>query len=365
VFGVVFTDTKSSAGDSDGLGYAQFELTQSSTPTVKPDLTKLSLLVSVNGLTDDSSGTITGGANLTLTGPAYVIRCLDKEWNGSTWTGGKLDWNEQSDSRTYVTQVTTGHYHRQIGGKTEGQTFLDQIYERICRQHGMRMYLFNGGASSLALYAWGTNRTTPAVIGDDDATIDSVDFLGVESVINRIIMYYDKRIIAADAASAAAQGAFQNYAKTLDWLYSTDTWTALISTLSETLYGRRELNDRVFDLINDDDSAEAVAKFLASVYREPWVFTTFRVPFFKYNSLDLFDVVELVHPGMPSHFGTTADANLPTYGGADCDILQGHHLKRAKRYRVQIEGKEVNWNLGGFPELKITARVLNNAVDPT
>ena len=197
LYGAVFTDSSSTGNpDRDGLDYAYFEATQSADPVSVPDLSKVQYLLSVNGLKDDGSGTITGTPNLTLTGPANAIKVLDKEWNGSTWTGGKLDASEQLDSRTYVNQSGTGHYHRQIGGKTEGQTFLDQIYERICRQHGMRICLFNGAASSLALYAWGTHRSTAAVITDEEAKVEQVTQLGVETVINRILMYYDKRITA-------------------------------------------------------------------------------------------------------------------------------------------------------------------------
>ena len=152
----------------------------------------------------------------------------------------------------------------------------------------------------------------------------------------------------------------------MDWDKDSNAWTVLISTLSESLYGRRELNDRVFDLINDDDSASAVGKYLLSIFRDPQWYVTFRVPFFKYNSLDLFDVVELIDPEMPAHFGTSSAAKPWTYGGSDMDINLAHYWKRAKRYRVQLEGKEVLWSIGQFPTLKLTARILpNNGIDPT
>jgi hypothetical protein len=361
VLGVVFADTRDSTGDSDGLGYAHIELTQSYSPSSVPDLTKLSLFLTVNGLADPAN---TSSLNA-VTGPAYAIRMLDKEWSGSTWVASKLDFSRHSDSRTYVSQGGTA-FDRSISGKTEGQTFLADIYQAICRQHGMRLYMFNGGATPLALYAWGTNRTTAAVIGDDDAAIERVDQLGVETVINRVLMYYDKRVINADPTSAAAQAGFQNYAGVIDWVYSTDTYTALISTLSEAIYGLRELADREFPLIGDYQTATEMAKYLISIFREPQVYVTFRVPFFKYNARDLFDVVELLHPDLPSHFGTTADANLATYGGADTDLLQGHHWKRAKRYRIQIESKEMLWDGGQYPQLRFMGRLIPpTGIDPT
>ena len=78
------------------------------------------------------------------------------------------------------------------------------------------------------------------------------------------------------------------------------------------------------------------------------------------------DVVEVVHPSLPSYFGASSDAALPTYEGADVEISERQHFKRAKRYRTQIEGKEIDWSFTGHPRIRLTARLLTNyPIDPT
>lgn len=111
---------------------------------------------------------------------------------------------------------------------------------------------------------------------------------------------------------------------------------------------------------------EKVAEFLATTYALPHTFVTIELPFFDYTSLDMMDVITVTHPDLPAYFGTTSNAKLPTYNNTETPISQGHYWKRAQSYRMQIEAKEMAFNIDGYPTLRLTCRVLDNyPKDPT
>ena len=92
----------------------------------------------------------------------------------------------------------------------------------------------------------------------------------------------------------------------------------------------------------------------------------FQLPLVDYYAVDLMDIVTLVHPDLPAHFGTSSNAKLPTVSGEDEEITLGHYFKRAKPYRVQIESRTINFNLDSFPTVTFEARLLDNYPnDPT
>ena len=107
-------------------------------------------------------------------------------------------------------------------------------------------------------------------------------------------------------------------------------------------------------------------RFFASVYAHPHNFVRFEVPLFKYSTLDILDVINLVHPDLPAFHGTSSNAKNPTYGTDDVPVNVGNYWKRAKSYRAIIEGKQIDMDRDDFPTLLVTARILNNyPKDPT
>lgn len=352
----------------DGLGHAQFEVTQKTALSGidNPDLTKLNWIVEIDGLKDDSSGTVTGSANQLIESPQQVIELLDKEWNGTDFTGGRVDNTKFSATHSQLTTSSSFGY-RKIGGATSGRTTLEDLYRQICRNSGLRIGLVNSATAgkTLGVYAWGTNLTATYCFTDDDCIIRRVESRGVETTVNRFQIFYQPQLIDLDVVSGTAEGQFKNYGGTIDWYPSRDVGTTNISDTSSDLYGFRTLETAAYDFVNDSTSADFIAKFLACYFALPSWFVECEVPFNKYKGIELFDVVEIEHPDLPAFFGTSSNAKMPTYNGADTDPGDGMYLKRANRYRAQIEAREIRFSPGEYPTLLLTARLLINSKDPT
>jgi hypothetical protein len=194
-----------------------------------------------------------------------------------------------------------------------------------------------------------------------------VQQLGTDTIINRITMYYDKRFWTAGFDTGNAQGEYRNYVGILDWYDGLDTRTTNLLSQSVSLFGSRELSEPTFDWIRSGsiDSSEKMAEYYAAVYALPTIIVTLDVPLSQYSDLEIFDIITLSHPGMPSFLGTTSNAVLPDYDNDETDIGNSHYWKRAKSYRMQIEGKQINFSPTSYPTLRLVCRVLINSNDPT
>jgi len=364
-YSICLTDSPSGAGtlnNTTGYGHAYFTLTQNASNANYADLTKLEYAVVTSGLKDDTSGNITGSASSVIKSPQHLAKLLDLEWNGSTWTGGKFDFSEYSATYTPL-NTSTHEFYRTVIGNTEGAVSLESFYEELCKNSACRIsYLRN---NKLGFYAWGTNITSSATITDEDTLGDiSVTFAGVETVVNRVSFAYKKTLRYSNITDRIATQNRQ-YTYTLNWNKNISSYVAFLVGNSEDLYGARVLKDSKYDFVPNTGSAECLAKFILNTYKNPSVFVEFEVPFFKYSTIDLLDVVTLVHPGLPAYFGTSQNASLPTYTGIPVDLLMGDYLKRAKPYRAQIEGREVTFDSNSIAKIRFTARLLLNPNDPT
>lgn len=378
-YAVRFDDSPSGgAADASGLGYSYVTLSQKTAATgqTNPSLTNLDHVYLVNGIADDGSGTITGSAGATVRAPQHVIRALDLQWNGSTWstTGAVIDTTRFTTALTAHGETSSGAttkvYPRQIGGYSEGRKTAADLMRDVCRSSAHRISRYNGATKPFTLWAWGSTQQSVATISDEDSTLTSVRQIGAESVVNRAVINYLKDSRNSDVVTAAAQGriAGYDYVNILDGASTTAAAYGLNSSTSINLFGRRELADIYFDWIsaNQTNYADSMAQFYLRVYPFPFVYAELEVPMFKYRTLEIFDVIEIVHPGLPSYFGSTSNARLPYYSGAVTDLCAGQYWKRGKRYRAQIEGKTLNYNLSGFPTIKLNCRLLlNTGIDPT
>ncbi len=128
-YGVKFTDDPSgTAVDNQGLAYADVELTQTTAISgyTNPDISKLDLIFSVNGLKDDSSGTITGSANSLIERVDHAVKLLAQEYSASTGWALSSSWSFSGYSSTYYQGNT-------IKGKSEGEETFEGFLRKICR----------------------------------------------------------------------------------------------------------------------------------------------------------------------------------------------------------------------------------------
>lgn len=374
-YGVRFSGTgvNVSSIDSSGIGATSTLLSQKTAATgqTNPDLNKLDLVFVVSGITDDVSGTITGSASARVLAPQHVLKALDLRYDGSSWTttGSQIDATRFSTAIAAHGETssssTTKPYPRQISGFSEGRKTAADLMREVCRNSAFRIGRYNGSSKPFTLWAWGDTQQAAAVITDEDSQLLTCKTLGAETVINRALMNYNKDLRYSDPPG---QGSLKNYASNIVADGAGATYGNYSSGLSIALYGRRELGDNAFEYISTNLSnfAAAMAQFYLRVYPFPFVYAELEVPMFKYRTLEIFDVIEIVHPGLPSYFGSTSNARLPYYSGAVTDLCAGQYWKRGKRYRAQIEGKTLNYNLSGFPTIKLNCRLLlNTGIDPT
>lgn len=371
IYGAVLSDdTTPTAGQTtaDGLGHAQFEATIRSMAANQeaPNFSEIDWVLEIQGLKDTSGGGVTGSASALITSPQYATELLTWEYNGSAWVAGRMNTTEFSATHAEVNSGS-GRYHRALAGKTEGQTFLDQLLSDILRNTACRMTVFaDSFTENLAFWAWGDNTAATTVIDDESARVLQVNQFGSETIINRVQMYYARRIIPVDFVTGSDQGQFKAYAATLDWDSTTSALTTEYSEVSEAVYGKRYLNQSTFDWLGDTTSAEHVAEYYLASFAHPKVQVVLEVPWAKYSSLALLDVIEIVHPDLPSFYGTASQGNFPVYSWTQVHITRDYYLKRATRYRALIEGLELNLNNKLYPTIKLTCKLLlNYGKDPT
>jgi hypothetical protein len=226
--------------------------------------------------------------------------------------------------------------------------------------------LYNNSNGKLGLWGWGIESTPSFTIDSESSRILRIEHLGVDSIINRLTLYYDRTLRNVSVTTGSAEGQFRDFAKTLDWYNGLSYLTTALTSKSESLYGKRVLNDAAYPWLGDSASAENVARAILSTYALPQKYILVDVPYDLYSSIDMLDVGYIVSPNLPAQFGTSMNAKLPTYNKTEVDIYQGGYSKRAKSYRVQVEGREINWNINEYPTLTLTCRWLDNyPTDPT
>lgn len=373
---VKFTDTQSPSStywDAEGRGQALYQATQNAAfPGLEADLSKLDMIVSVDGIKDDGSGTLSGSASSVLTTPLSQLKLLMTKYDTSTttWglTAGPLDTSKLSATQTHISS-SSSRYYRLTGGATQGKTTLENLIAAICRNSASRVALVNSTTSSkyLGVYGWGVSLTSQATITDEDSKVTKIEERGTETIVNRVQFAYGKTLLNIDLNALTANGSTANYASNLDWRNGTSALVTDYTSGSDTLYGKRYLANTFYDFIQSSTSAEHFAEYLVSNFNRPSVYVELRVPLQKYRTLEIFDVVEILHPDLPAYFGSSSDPKVVHYLGADADVLKGFPLKRATRYRAQIEGRTIDYNLSsGIPELVLITRLLlNYPKDPT
>jgi hypothetical protein len=375
LYAAKFTDVPDAGTtDANGLGYSYIEISQNGGLGTAPSLQNLDIVVIANGITDDGSGTLTGSASARVRAPHHVIKALDLQWTGSAWTttGAKIDQSHFSSSLSNHGETGTGvstlALPRQIGGYSEGRKTAADLMAEICRNSAMKISRYNGSSQQFTLYAWGDTRTTVTTITDEDAKLLSVKALGAETIINRVAMNYWKDITFDDLLGAAGKRV-DSYKYSTIYDIATSTLAATLSTTSVNLFGRNELAEENFNFISNNQTtyAQSVAEYFLRTFAFPFVYVELEVPLFKYKTLiEMLDVIEIVHPGLPAYFGSDSNADFPYYSGAVTELTSGQYWKRGKRYRAQIEGKVLNYNLGQFPTMRLSARLLlNTGADPT
>jgi hypothetical protein len=355
LYGLKFTDSPGGAYiDSEGLGEAYFTITQKAAIVTNPDISKLDILLQIDGLKDDSSGSITGSASSVITTAHHAIELLSQEWNGSAWAASDY-WDFTSLSSTY----NSGHT---IAGSTEGAASLGELVREICRNSAYKTVLKSNG--KLAPYAWGSDLTTVTRFSQENSKVLNVSKFDSSYVVNNVKIGYNKQLIYFDSINLASQGIPSDFTSVFNINSSTAGYPGLIGN-SASLYGERYLSNDLFRFINTEAQAARLAIYYLTNFNQPPIVVDLEVPFEYFSILENTYVVEIKHPSLPTYYGGSSNAKMSYFEGEEVDPTPGGVMSRAKTYRAQIEAMKISFNPDAVPTLILSCRLLLNSNDPT
>lgn len=365
------TDNIETTNDASGFraSYMSLVAPTAAASQTDPDPTLLDLIVGVNGLEDNAGGDVTGSVGARIEVAPYICQLMDYAWDGFGWAAlGDFDGTLYGTSWDSFTNSANLNY-REIDGRFEGRTFAADVIERVCEQSACRVgkRMNTPGSGQWGVWAWGgASAAASTVLTDENSRILNWTQRGVETIVNNINFRYYKaaRDLGSSLNSISGDQAWYGLALKKD--YTTDAESESLARLSTLIYGNRTHKITGYDLLQMSKSAGIIARFLMATFAYPHVFTEIAVPFFENRTLELFDIVEILHPDLPGYFGTATKSQSVEYDGTEVDLLNGLYLKRAQRYRGQIEGKQIDYSSGRAPQLILSCRVLTNYPnDPT
>ena len=331
----------SSSAYQNGLGHVSFTLAMRDQDNT-PDLTKLRLLAKTQGLRDNSSGTITGVANSRLSNPLHQVRLLMMDWNGSAWV--ESAFNATKFSSTHADAFgSSSRWNIKTAGATQGRGRIRDIIEDICRNGNCRLVPYvSGNANVVGLYAQGSKITPSFAIDDENAKLLNVEISGVETIVNKIQIVFN-RTFQTRLESLLADGGLNNYQNIVS--SDTDSFDVPYDLVARSIstWGERPLDNITYGWITQTQTAKSVASLLLRRFNAPAWMIEVEVPFNKYSNIGCMDVGILKMASLPDYFGTSLDARLPTAGtdANTVDLIKGHYWKRYKSYRVQVESNSI------------------------
>lgn len=366
LYGAEITDspTDTSSVDSQGRYLSYMTLTYKALSSAI-DLSNLNFMVEANGLKDGISASITGVAGTILTRPDHIIKALSCKWNGSANVLDTTTWDIGANYSSTFNNYQSGSYQRTINGVLDGQVYLEDAVREICEQSATRCYLTNSG--KLDLWAWGNRASSSATINQEQCQLGEFRTLDLSYVVNEANVGYSKTLEFFNTTRAVITDQKDDFTATLK-VTNSDSKASVLLGQSVTLYGIRELKDVKFYLVNDSTSATNLIYHLFGMFAYPPKYVDIILPIHltdNYISIQPLANIELIHPSLPSYFGTSYNAKLGYYDGATVDAGQGYQLTRASKIRLQIEDRFINFATGQTPTLRWTCRVLENAGDPT
>lgn len=345
-----------------------FQLFQSTMFNEVPNLTTLDFILEVNGLCDDSSGTITGTPNQLIESPQHAVELLTKQFNGTTYTGGQFG-TEHSATWGQVNS-SSSQYYRKLAYKTAGTTKLTQLLEQICRGTASRITMHPNASTPLGYWAWGSKQDVVDDISQDDCEVLNVEILGTETIVNTVEMFYAEKLTPLDYVTGNALGEFKSYSARFS---STEEAAAAfdlcdrITSVSRDIFGDMKLQNQTFPMIGDSTSAQNVGISLVARNTFPSVFVDIEGPFERFKARKILDKVRFTHPEVPAFFGTTPKASKAVYltNGVEVDLSTGFHWARANTVEAIVEALQIVYDSENTPRIRMSLKIKTSPHDPT
>jgi hypothetical protein len=200
-------------------------------------------------------------------------------------------------------------------------------------------------------WTYGTKQPVSAVITERDCTLERIESTGVESVVNKISLYYGERISAL-ANSDIDNVSYEN------------SYTETRSD-SVAIYGTRETKQSFFsnNWIKHPATAEKYAKYKLDTHEFERFLITITVPYWKFNyrELEEWDIVALNHIDLPSFYGSlSANQGQNLFEGSEInDWFLGDGQRHAKSYFCRIIARKVIFDISSEAEIMLVLRTIN------
>lgn len=322
VFGAALTDAATGlATNNKGFGGSSFTISRRAQDF--PDLSGLEFIAEIDGLKDNSSGTITGVSNQLITNPRHAVELLYYKQNGDSMAGFSYIRSQSSVNSALAQSV--------IKGATSAiMTYRDLIKDILFSSASKLMPSNLGGYN---MWAYGVDIVEDWEVSEADCVISDYATIGKGSIINSVTLNYDRRGIPLTVQGSQRTKESNNYAKSSLFELGSNAIGA-IGYGSEILYDKEELSSVAenIDWFAASGDADRLARYLLSTKTEELIFFSMALPALKYNyrNIKLGDIIRISHIDLPYEFGTAADGveKLPSFEG---QVLENFNFKEPWR----------------------------------
>lgn len=374
----------------DGFTYASLTLSQPTPDTGQgnPPLDSLSIVGLVEGLCKYSD-------NSRILDASSALQRLSFEWNGESWGDvGAIDTTTLATTH-YTPLFTNGsgnHRARYLTGIFESKVSYSQVISEIARASAAKIGILS--SKKLFVYPWGVTVTPAFNISQADIIPLSWEMRDPSTVMNRTSITFD-RVYAIEEGMDIED----EYAYSIDFSNSSYLPVQQITEESRALYGVQNIVDNKFNVFGYSDyyanvgtpgyltggpsssqpvtagvvvfSVDFLAEYYMTRFALPAVYCSFVVPWHRYKSIKMFDVITFAHSEFPAFYGTDPSARpgVVISGSNTTPVPNagyGQELTRAQTYRGLVEGISYVMAMEHAPAIRLTVLVLlNREFDPT
>lgn len=376
---------------SDGYTYASLTLSQSAAGVgqVNPPLESLSIVALVEGLFNYTFG-------FRVSEPHVVLLYYSDEWNGESWVDvNAVDWttlNESHYRKLYSDWSEQTHRSRYITGIIDSKISYSQLITEIARGTASKIGIFS--SKKLFMYPWGVTATPAFNIPQADIIPLSWETRDPSSIINRTAITFNRTYAIQEGAEVQ-----DGYAYSID--FSNPDYLAVqqITEESRTLYGPQNIVENKFSVFGHSDyylnvglpgyltggpsssqpqeggvvtfSVDFLAEYYMTRFGLPAVYCSFVVPWHRYRTIKMFDIINFAHSEFPAFYGADPNARAGVViSGSNTTAIPnanyGQEFTRAQTYRGLVEGVSYVMAMEHAPAIRLTVLVLlNREFDPT
>ena len=375
----------------DGLTYSSITLSQpaSDSGQSNPHLDSIELVALMEGF-----DTYSVSSPVRCVTPVTIAERLSYSWNGEAWVNeNALDTTTlQTSHYDKLFAANQSHRARYVSGVIENKSTYGQVMTELARGSACKVGVLAN--EKLFIYPWGITADPAFVIPQADIIPLSWEVRDSSTIINRTQISFDKAY-----ATSIAQDSTEGYKYSIDYSDATYLPSQAITEESRTLYGVQNVVENSFNVFgysdyylnvglpgyltggisnsqpNDGSNVIYSVDFLADYYMSrnslPATYCSFVVPFHRYKTIRMFDVINFAHSEFPAFYGTDPNARpgVVDNGSTVTPVVNagyGQELTRAEPYRGLVEAVSYVMAIEHAPAIRLTVLVLlNREYDPT